>query len=662
MPNTDRPNFERRMRARAWWLVLLVAPLAGLALAQPYGEAPMLAERVESGELPPVEERLPVNPLVVDVEERIGDYGGTWRLARLGAADSGVMGQYVGYDNLVRWSIDFESVIPNIAESVEVNEDSTEYTFHLREGMRWSDGHPFTADDIMFWYEDIFSNTTITPNKAALRSGWLLGSDGNPVVVEKIDDYTVVFKFTSSNGLFLQNLAQPDGTRPTYYAKHYFSQFHPRYNENLDELVEAEGFDDWLELFIFKGGDNTDTSLVWDNADMPTLTAWMPEVTMRESTTEIVTVRNPYYWKVDPEGNQLPYIDSAVFELVNDVEVLLLKVLNGEIDMYNRHFALPANKPVVIDNMARGDYRLYETTPTTVNSMVIMFNLNHEDPVKREIFQNRDFRVGLSHAINRQELIDIVFAGQGVPHQAAPRPDSDFYDEQLATQYTEFDPELANEYLDEAGYSERNTQGIRLGPDGDPLSFVVEIDINRPPMVDMWEIIQGYWRDVGVDVQLRVIEGTLWNTRIRQTDQYDLTVHRFGGGSGMEVLTDPRYYVPIHGNSFYAPRWKMWFINPSGEGTQITPEEPPERVREQMDLYREVLQTGDLERQKELMGQILDIAAEQFYVMGISTEADGYGIVKNDFRNVPDSMFASFRWPSPGSTNPETYFWDQSGD
>jgi peptide/nickel transport system substrate-binding protein len=662
MPNTDRPNFERRMRARAWWLVLLVAPLAGLALAQPYGEAPMLAERVESGELPPVEERLPVNPLVVDVEERIGDYGGTWRLARLGAADSGVMGQYVGYDNLVRWSIDFESVIPNIAESVEVNEDSTEYTFHLREGMRWSDGHPFTADDIMFWYEDIFSNTTITPNKAALRSGWLLGSDGNPVVVEKIDDYTVVFKFTSSNGLFLQNLAQPDGTRPTYYAKHYFSQFHPRYNENLDELVEAEGFDDWLELFIFKGGDNTDTSLVWDNADMPTLTAWMPEVTMRESTTEIVTVRNPYYWKVDPEGNQLPYIDSAVFELVNDVEVLLLKVLNGEIDMYNRHFALPANKPVVIDNMARGDYRLYETTPTTVNSMVIMFNLNHEDPVKREIFQNRDFRVGLSHAINRQELIDIVFAGQGVPHQAAPRPDSDFYDEQLATQYTEFDPELANEYLDEAGYSERNTQGIRLGPDGDPLSFVVEIDINRPPMVDMWEIIQGYWRDVGVDVQLRVIEGTLWNTRIRQTDQYDLTVHRFGGGSGMEVLTDPRYYVPIHGNSFYAPRWKMWFINPSGEGTQITPEEPPERVREQMDLYREVLQTGDLERQKELMGQILDIAAEQFYVMGISTEADGYGIVKNDFRNVPDSMFASFRWPSPGSTNPETYFWDQSSD
>lgn len=662
MPNNDRPTRERHARARAMWLAWLVVPLLSLAYAQSNGEAPMLAEMVARGELPPVEERLPSNPLVVDVYERIGDYGGNWRLARLGPADTGIMGQYVGYDNLVRWSIDFETVIPNIAERFEVNEDSTEYTFYLREGMRWSDGEPFDADDILFWYEDIYSNEDITPNKAALRSGWLLGPDGNPVTVEKIDDYTVVFKFTAPNGLFLQNLAQPDGTRPTYYAKHYFSQFHPAYNENLDELVAAEGFSDWLELFIFKGGDNTDTSLVWDNQDMPTLTAWMPQVTLRESSTQIVTVRNPYYWKVDPEGNQLPYIDRATFDLVNDAEVLLLKVLNGEIDMYDRHFALPGNKPIVMDNMERGDYRLFDKIPTTVNTMVIMFNLTHADLDKREIFQNRDFRVGLSHAINRPEIIDIVFAGQGVPHQGAPRPDSDFYDERLATQYTEYDPDLANEYLDRAGFTDRNSAGIRLGPDGDPLSFIVELDSNRPEMVDMFELIQEYWRDVGVDVQLRVIEGTLWNTRIRQTDDYDLTVHRFGGGSGMEVLTDPRYYVPLHGNSFYAPRWQMWYNNPSGTGTQVTPEEPPEIIRQQMDLYREILATGDLERQQELMAEILAIAADQFYVMGISTEALQYGIVKNDFRNVPSTMFSSFRWPTPGSTNPETYFWDQSGN
>jgi peptide/nickel transport system substrate-binding protein len=643
-------------------LVVAITFVVG-AYAQPatFNEAPTLAERVAAGTLPPVEERLPAAPLVVEPYESIGQYGGVWRMARLGAADTGIMSQTVGYDNLVRWTIDFEGVIPNIAESFEVNDDATEYTFHLREGMKWSDGHPFTADDIMFWYEDIYNHPDITPNKAALRSGWLLGPDGNPVTVEKIDDYTVVFKFTAANGLFLQNLAQPDGVRPTYYPKHYFSQFHPDYNEdNLDQLVAQEGFSDWLELFIYKGGDNTDTGLVWDNVDMPTLTAWMPQVSLRESSTQIVVERNPFYWKVDPEGNQLPYIDRAVFDITSDAEIILLKVLNGEIDMYDRHFAMLANKSVVFNNQERGNYRLYDTLPTTVNTMVIMLNLTHPNPVKREIFQNRDFRVGLSHAINREEIIDLVFIGQGEPHQAAPRPDSEFYNDELSKQYTEYNVELANEHLDRAGYNERDSSGFRRGPDGNRISFIMELDSNRPEMVDMMEVIQEYWRDVGVDMQLRVVDGTLWNTRVRETDEYDAAVHRFGGGSGQEVLTDPRYYVPLHGNSFYAPRWQMWYNNPSGTGTQVVPEEPPTVVKEQMDLYRQLLTTGDLDLQGELMREILEIAADQFYVMGISTEPMGYGIVKNNFRNVPDQMFISFRWPSPASTNPETYFWDTS--
>lgn len=639
--------------AVALFSVVLLIATSAVAQDMAYQEAPQLASLVEAGQLPPVEERLPENPMVLEPLESIGQYGGDWRAAIVGGHVVHIA-RYQGYENLVRWTPEWDGIIPNVAESFEISDDSSAYTFHLRAGMKWSDGHPFTADDVMFWYEDVFMNEELTP----VQSGTLVAG-GEPVVVEKIDDYTVVFRFAVPNGLFLQHLASVDLVAPTHFPRHYLEQFHIKYNpDNIDRLVQEAGVADWITLFQTKGG-TTDLDTFFRISNVPVLHAWYFTTAVGEGTaTRAVAARNPYYWKVDTEGNQLPYLDRIVYDLLSDVEVLTLKVLGGEIDMLDQHFATPANKPIVIDNMGRGDYHLFTTTPTVPNAAVIQLNLTHPDPVKREIFGNKDFRIGLSHAIDRQEIIDLVFVGQGEPYQAAPRPESPLFNERLAKQYTDYDVERANEHLDRAGYSQRDAGGYRLGPDGNRISFTFEIDSGRLTFIDIAELLQGYWQAVGIDVQVRTMDRSLWEVRVRDGAEFDATIHTFGGGSGAAVILDPRYFFPYNNNSFYAKAWQVWYNNPSGEGSLVAPEEPPAEVRRQMELYDQIKVTGDPDSQTALMREILEIAADQFYVIGITPEAAGYGIVKNNLRNVQESMPWSWIYPHPAPTNPQLWFWD----
>lgn len=273
--------------ARAATAAGLWAVLAGVAFAD-FQQAPMLDALVESGALPPVEERLPLEPFVETMVDGIGTYGGTLRTTILAGGDHYNLTRTVANELLVRWTPDWKEVVPSIAREVEVSEDATTYTFHLREGMRWSDGAPFTADDIMFWYEDVFMNEALSPSKNPV-----FVKDGQPVVVEKIDDYTVVFRFASPYGLFLQQLAYGQGHLPIIYPKHYLSQFHEKYNaEGLPALIEADATAaDWVALF------NSKISLTfqppyWQNLDLPTLNPWVLTVPYADGDRVEVT-RNP---------------------------------------------------------------------------------------------------------------------------------------------------------------------------------------------------------------------------------------------------------------------------------------------------------------------------------------------------------------------------------
>ncbi|MEM7034814.1 MAG: ABC transporter substrate-binding protein, partial [Chloroflexota bacterium] len=545
-------------------------------------QAPDLQEMVRAGTLPPLDERLPANPLVTEPVEEIGKYGGTWRAGLRGGSDNAWIYRTIGYDQLVNWTRDWTGVRPNIAESWEVSDDATEYTFKLREGMRWSDGEPFTANDIMFWYEDVLSNEELTPTVP----NWLRSGD-MPVVVEKIDDFTVKFVFAEPNGVFLMRLASPSGPPVTAYPRHFMEQFHIDYNPDAAAMAEEEGFEDWVALFQGHNSGGCCGGRYVD-ANLPTLFAWRITTAYGENTTTVKAERNPYYWKVDTAGNQLPYIDEVVLNVGNDVETLVLQAINGEIDYQDRHIATFSNKAVFFDNQEQGGYRLTNKVSSNSNVMEISFNLNHLDPVKNEIFNNKDFRIGLSHAINRQELIDLVFIGQGEPWQAAPMPESPYYNERLAKQYTEYDVDLANEHLDKAGYTERDADGFRLGPDGNRISFTVDVITVSQDSIDMMELIESYWAEVGIEGKPNVLDRSLGQQRL-EVLEHDANTWGAPGGIGFGTLLDPRNFVPVHGHSRYGYAWYLHWSDPENPLAQ----EPTEAVAKQFEIYREVNATAD---------------------------------------------------------------------
>ncbi|GAA5019860.1 ABC transporter substrate-binding protein [Actinopolymorpha pittospori] len=606
-------------------------------------EAPALAAQVKQGKLPPVEQRLPKSPLVVNPVERIGRYGGTWRTALVADADRPWMERTLTYEGLLRYNTEWNKITPNVAERYEVNDDASEYTFHLREGMRWSDGEPFTADDVLFWYEDVFMNTEVTSVKERMMCG---GQE--PMELEKVDDLTFVVRFpTTPNALFERLVASGNGNAIAIVAtpRHYLREFHAKYNPNVDKLAGDAGFDDWVGLFSAR----SDWAI---NTAMPTLNAWIV-TSPYTGNQRVVAKRNPYYWKVDPDGSQLPYIDEIVYTYLQNVQTCLLKALNGEFDMHSRHINTLENKPVIGQNREKGDYRFFDLNADPMNAAMLTLNLTHKDPVKREIFQNKNFRIGLSYALNRAEIIKVVYRGQGEPWQGSPRRETEFYDERLAKQYVEYDVAKANEYLDRAGYPRRDGDGLRLGPNGKPIFIQLDTTVEEgPEWIDVAQFIVRNWRAVGIDARADTVARTLVETR-RDANTQDIAITLAFGG--VNVIMDPREYLPVAGNE--KGTWVAWYASYGKEG-----EEPPADVRRQMELYEELKATRQAERQRDLMKEILQITTDRFPAIGINLPAKGYGIARNNFRNVPKQMYSSQGWtyPEPAPSNPCQYFFDDA--
>jgi peptide/nickel transport system substrate-binding protein len=621
------------------------SPAASTPVFASYQEAPILAEQVSAGAIPPIAERLPTNPMVITPTESVGQYGGQWRTALVGGSDTAWLGRTLGYDGLLRWDLEWEETLPNLVESYEVSEDARSYTFKMREGLKWSDGEPFTSADIEFRVNDIYRNNEINTS---------LGL--NPFTIEVADEYTFTITYERPEGLALRNMCTDTGREWVRYPKHYLQQFHKTYNTtNLDQLVAEAGAADWIELFRTKGAGipGTPYDAVWQNPELPGIHAWEIAEPYGD-TTRVVARRNPYYWKVDTEGNQLPYIDEVVFDVLQDAEVLVLKVANGEIDFHDRHVNTNTNKSVFADAAETAQIRFVETIPSTMNSVSIALNLTHKNPEIREVFQNLDFRVGLSHAINRQEIIDTVFVGQGEPWQLAPRRELPFFNETLAKQYTEYDVDLANQKLD-AVLPNKDGDGKRLLPSGQKLTISIEVATGggaAPEQLDSVNLVQTYWSAVGVDCVVTAEDRTLLYSR-KEANDHDCVI--WGGDGGFKDATmEPRWYFPYSAESNFAQAWFVWYAKPSNPLTAA--EEPPEAAKQQMDLYEQLKQTADPDEQNALFAQLLDIAQQQFWAMGIVLPINGYAIVKNNFHNVPATFPEAYLYMTPGPTNPQQYW------
>jgi len=631
-------------------LLVLVAPSV-IAQDMMYSESPMLASQVEAGELPPLEERLPASPAVVEPFNEVGKYGGEMSVGFTGSNPGwGGLWYIAGWENLITWKPDFSGIAPNIAESWEVNDDATEFTFHLRQGMKWSDGVDFTADDIMFYVNDVLQNADLNASGGA---DWLPESQRDGFTAEKIDDYTFKFIFPNPYGSFLIQIPTWSGRHITWFPKHYLTQFHADYNENIAELVEAEeGVEDWVSLFNKKAsGPSDDTNNYFNELNRPLLFPWLPATTLAGGT-QMEMVRNPYYWKVDTEGHQLPYIDKIIGVSYQDAESRTLAMASGDLDYVKD----PGddNRVLYFDAMDSGaPIQISANIGEQANENSIQFNWSANDPVLAEIFSNKDFRIGMSHAINRDELIQIFFFGMVEPAQVAPL-EGPLYNEQLATQYLEYNVDLANEYLDKV-IPDKDADGYRLRPDGSRLSIIFSVSNDLTygtDWPDIAEVLIGYWDAVGVQITLNSMDDDTY-IQNRTDNELEMTIYTGEGGPGITPILDPRYYVPMYGQfSMFSNAW----FNYRAEFPDSVQIEPPQYIQDAYDQWLEVQSAVGLDNQIEKMKVVLQTAADNFYVIGLARPVPGYQPYSSRLGNQPDGWLAGWNQGVQKLTYPEQWY------
>ena len=604
-------------------LISCAAVLLGLVLtapglwAQDYQEAPALAAMVDAGTLPPVQERLPAEPLVIEPVEEIGQYGGTWEKLISSAGQTALMTIY-SYDRLLRWNPDATAIEPNIATSYEVTDGGKTFVFHLREGMKWSDGHPFTADDFVFWYEDMLLNEELTPSFPT----WLMAG-GEPVVIEKIDDYTVRFRFAAPYGLLPEYLSY---FNLPFRPKHYLQQFHPAYadQDDLDKLIKEEGVEHWYQLF-----QNKDQWYRKFNPDLPVVEPWV--VITPQPATRVVLERNPYYWKTDPAGNQLPYIDRVALTLVEDTETINFKTIAGEADMQSNRLAV-SNFTLFMENRDAGDYRVLVWPRDLGSHIGIMPNLNVNDEVLGKILQDSRFRKALSLSIDRDEINELVYLEQGIPRQATVISGSPLFKEEYASAYAEYDPASANALLDEMGLTERDGDGFRLRPDGDTLALTINIPEGVTDDLDAMEIITENWRTIGVKAAYKPLERSLFRERVYSGEAevgtwlLDRSQYPF----------EPIWFIPTSQHTYWAPKYGTYYASGGTSG-----EKPPAELQRLVDIWEEIKVTTDTDRKNALFQEVLDAHQENVWIIGVVGETPQLVVVKNNFRNVPEkSLYA----------------------
>ncbi len=587
------------------------------ALAVTYNEAPMLKTMVAAGELPPVEERLPEEPLVVDSAEGIGEYGGILRRVWDGMVDP--------LEDLIRefplmYSTDMQRIIPNILKSWEVSEDAKTYILHIRKGMKWSDGYPFAADDFMFYYTDMALNKELYP----VGVDFLLAG-GEMGAMEKIDDYTLKLSFAAPYGIFPERLCR---WRPVPYApKHFLKQFHPNYvpKDELDKIVKEEGFDSWVSLFTYK-------SRYQENPETPTIAAW--KMINKVSSPVNRLVRNSYYWKIDTKGNQLPYIDEIDQLLSPNIETMLLKVIAGDVDYINGvDVDASGNFTLLKENEEKGDYRLARSIGWCDVYGAVFFNFSSKDPILREVFGDKRFRIALSLAMDRDEMNEMIFKGEYIPSQPAPPNGPPYYGELPQFHvYTQYDPQLANQLLDTMGLKWNKDHTVRLRPDGKPLELVVSTGTMYGDS-KIAEMQKKYWKDIGIETIIKVLGSELAVQR-RESGNYDLLsgTYNIGGARPlitalMELVIPGRMGWPVN------PKWDLWCATNGKEG-----EEPPRDVKRLREIRNEFIAEPDADKRATLDKEIYLIYCENLWaISALKKPSDSrFLIFSNRLRNIPE--------------------------
>ena len=528
-----------------------------------YNEAPMLASLVKSGKLPSIEQRLPEKPFVVspgvliskkDLPDwKVGKYGGTIRTVHSVADWAPDVFVMTNEPLLSAPGIGTQGIKGNIVESFDVKENRI-FTFKLRKGLKWSDGHPVTTEDVRFTYEDILLNEKLTPVfPARFRVGYSL--KGEPMKLEILDEYTFRVTFPKPYGGFLRNLTIEGWVGYTELLKpaHYLKQFHIKYTslDKLKPLLEKEGFkDEWWQLFSLKDFTNWEQTQA-ASIGFPVLNPW---ILKKASGGVYEWERNPYYFKVDTAGNQLPYIDKIVSTQVQDVEMVNMRVLTGDVDFLRESTAL-VKIPLYKQNEEKGGFKTV-LLDMHVDSSALFINLTYNDPVWRKIVGDVRFRRAVSQALNRKEIIDSVYYGYASLPETVP---------------SAYSVAEANKLLDQVGLTKRDAEGFRLRPDGKTFTMLIECGAEAPDLLPVGELITEHLKAVGLKVSLKSIDMRLREQRTSSNEMqaFLMWCHDQGWNDG--------WTSGIIGSS--APLWSRWYTTDGKEG-----EEPPAWVKKAYDI------------------------------------------------------------------------------
>lgn len=615
-----------------------------------FGEAPTLAERVSAGDLPPVEERLPSSPpVVVGYEDTIGKYGGDLLTNLWDLPLWWLVSRQLGHADLVRQQGGNSGVFePDMAERWEINEDATEWTFYLREGLKWSDGEPFTSGDIEFWYENVLLNEDLVPTVPPYQS-----PGGEVMGLEVIDETTFKLTFAQSHPLFLLGVTQGTGQDVSVafddwsiQPKHYMEQFLPAFTtpDELDAKVAAAGVATWQELFRLETDPNTASE------GRPYMWAWTPDGPIGADGRWTFT-RNPYFYKVDADGNQLPYIDTWSTKKVTDSETLLLNTIAGEFDLqtiFLRGDSIPAVKDA-IDGGA--PLQIIQNLNGKAGEVSMFMNYTVDEPVLREIFNDVRFRQAVSLAINREEVSEARFRGFSQPGQAAfPPTDVLVYNEEWFTAFTEHDPDAANALLDEMGLTERDSDGFRLRPDGERLTIIM--DYRSGNHVQAVELIPDYMKDVGIDLQLKESAGALF-TELTTSNSTQWTAYSFQPSFYNTQTLIPGGTAGANANRPFGVEWSRWYYSDGEQG-----EEPPADMKRVMELVDAAEQAGSIDERVALVTEAGELHMANLWAIGIAGMDLRPHIARDTLRNIPPSPYGLNADPSAHSQYPEAWFYD----
>lgn len=534
-------------------------------------EPPFLAARVASGELPPIDERIPEEPFIVGpgvlLQEEYqnwenGQYGGTIHIAA--TFPTGFLNVAGGATILRSPSQTTAASLPNVVSAYSHSEDYTTFSFTIREGLKWSDGVPVTTEDVRFTFEDLYMDPDVQrpwPTQLYTQGN----SEYGPAELTIVDEYTFELTFSRPYGYFIADL----NSWIPYYdfmikPAHYLKQFHAKYatQDDLARLMEENNQTSWVQLLNFKDVSH------WDVGEaralgMPVLNAW---VLAEVSEERRVYERNPFYWHIDSNGRQLPYIDRIVNDMVNDPAAEANALLAGQISLASGGQTALNKMSLYVQNAESQGLRVFTTG--SFNHPILLF-LNHDyqyenaDSVWQQLINDSDRRFGkaIAAAMNPDDINNTVFFG--------------LFGEPFLNN-KEYNPDLANQLLDELGMTQRGSDGFRLGPDGQPFIFRITFSTFAADVTPVAELLKEQIENVGIHVELEIVDGGLFDQRKAANEIMASLFYNDGPAWSFGISED---YLPNHKGPWSPMTW-LYFTTNGQEGRQ-----PPEYLQEFYDLH-----------------------------------------------------------------------------